>query len=192
MRKQLLISVLLLPLCLLCACAGKEIEPLEAPMAFRAALLERGGCRFELEALAQAGEELWPLTLACDLDASGGGTVTVLAPESIAGVCARLEGEKGTLEYEDLALALGRLPDSDLAPAAAPGVLVRAWARDWIASAGPDGEDLLACYQGKDLEIRTWFDAGGLPLRAELALDGEVRFQGDVKNFAWKEDNPRP
>ena len=53
-------------------------------------------------------------------------------------------------------------------------------------------EDLLACYQGKDLEIRTWFDAGGLPLRAELALDGEVRFQGDVKNLAWKEEAPQP
>jgi hypothetical protein len=173
-------------LCLLCACAGKANDPLQAPMDFRADLLARGGCAFELEALADTDGQTWALTLACELDAEGGGTVRVLAPESIAGITAVTDGGTGSLVYEDLALGLGTLPDTELAPAAAPGRLVRAWARDWIASAGTGDGTLLACYEDGSLTVRTWFDAEGVPVRAELSIDGYTRFQTEIRNFTWK------
>lgn len=180
---------MMLLLCLLCACAGGENEGLQTPMEHRAALLAKGGCSFELDAEAEAGERLWSLTLACELDAEGGGTVTVLAPESIAGIAAVLDGDTGRLRYEDLALGLGTLPGTELAPAAAPGRLVRAWARDWIASAGDDADSLLAVYEDGAATVRTWFDAEGVPLRAELAQDGRVCFRAEIRNFQWKAGN---
>jgi hypothetical protein len=177
----------MLLLCLLCACVGKaENDPLQAPMDFRTELLAKGGCRFELEALAESGGRLWPLTLACELDAAGNGSVTVLAPESIAGITAVTEGEDKGLRYEDLALGLGTLPGTELAPAAAPGRLVQAWTQDWILSAGPDAGALLVCYGTDELRVQTWFDAENVPLRAELAIDGTVRFTADIRNFEWK------
>ena len=185
MRRRGFLAVLMTTLCLLCACAGKANDPLQAPMDFRAELLARGGCAFELEALADADGQCWTLTLACALDPDGSGTVTVLAPESIAGIAAVTDGETGSLVYEDLCLGLGTLPGTELAPAAAPGRLVRAWARDWIASAGTEDGSLLACYEDGSLTARTWFDASGVPIRAELSIDGRTRFTAEIRDFQW-------
>ena len=177
---------MMLMLCLLCACAGKANDPLQAAMDFRAELLARGGCSFEAEALAETDGQLWALTLACDLDADGNGTVRVLAPESIAGISAVTDGETGSLVYEDLCLGLGTLPDTELAPAAVPGRLVRAWTRDWIASAGTEDGALLVCCEDGSLTVRTWLDAENRPIRAGLALDGKGCFTAEIRNFEWK------
>ena len=158
-------------------------------MDFRTALLGRGGCAFELEARADTGELLWELTLSCELDPEGKGSVTVLAPESIAGISAVTRDNGEDLCYEDLALGLGTLPGTELSPAQAPGRLVRAWTGVWIASAGEEGKGVLACYEDEALGVRTWFDAEGLPTHAELAVDGQVYFTGEIKNFTWKAEN---
>ena len=190
-RRWMIIAVLMMTLCLLCACGGKEKDPLQVPMDFRTELLARGGCAFELAARSEAGDRLWELELACALDPEGRGTVTVLAPESIAGISAVLEDGKNSLRYGELSLGLGTLPGTELAPAAAPGALVRAWARDWIASAGPEEDGLLVCYGEGPNTVRTRFDSGGVPLRAELLTDGRARFTAEIRNFEWKaeEDN---
>ena len=183
------IAVPMLTLCLLCACGGKTNDPLQAPMDYRTDLLANGGCAFELDARVETGDRLWELSLDCELDANGDGTVKVLAPESIAGITAVTEGGTGSLRYDGVSLGLGTLPGTELAPAAAPGRLVRAWARDWIASAGPAEDALLACYEDGPVTVRPWFDAERVPLRAELAIDGTVRFFGEIRNFTWKAGN---
>ena len=185
-HRSIRIAVPMMLLCLLCACAGKAQNPVQAPMDFRGRLLAEGGCAFELEARAEAGDRLWQLTLSCELDAAGDGTVTVLAPESIAGITARSQGGSGSLVYDGVCLGLGTLPGTELAPAAAPGRLVRAWAQDWISSAGPDTGCLLAAYEDGSFLSYTWFDARNLPVRAELAVDGETRFRAEIRNFRWK------
>ncbi|MBR3077832.1 MAG: hypothetical protein IKQ54_11140 [Oscillospiraceae bacterium] len=185
-RTILMAVPMMLMLCLLCACGGKANDPLQAPMDFRGTLLAKGGCAFELEALAETGDQLWPLTLACELDADGDGSVTILAPESIAGIRAELRDGAGSLRYENVCLGLGTLPGTELAPASAPGRLVRAWARDWLASAGAEDGALLACYEEEPILVRTWFDGEGIPVRAELAVEGVVRFTAEIRNFEWK------
>lgn len=185
-RRQWMLAVPMMLLCLLCACGGKENDPIQAAMDFRAALLARGGCRFTLAAQAESGGELWALDLDCQLEASGDGSVTVLAPESIAGIRAESRDGAESLVYEDVCLGLGTLPDSALAPAAIPGRLVRAWAQDWIASTGAEEGGLLVCCEDGELEFRTWLDEEGLPRRMELALRGRSCFNAEIKNFEWK------
>lgn len=184
--RQKLLAVPMLLLCLLCACGGNEKDPLQAPVDFRAALLAHGGCCFQLQARAESGGAVWELTLDCALDAAGSGTVTVLAPETIAGITAETDGSTGRLRYQTLALGLGTLPGVELAPAAAPGRLVRAWAQDWISSAGAEDDNLLVCYEADTFSVRTRFDAAGVPVRAELAVDGSVYFDAEIQNFVWK------
>ena len=87
------IAVPMLTLCLLCACGGKTNDPLQAPMDYRTDLLANGGCAFELDARVETGDRLWELSLDCELDANGDGTVKVLAPESIAGIAATVSGD---------------------------------------------------------------------------------------------------
>ena len=186
MRRKILSAVLMTTLCLLCACAGRGSDPVQTPLDFRAALLANDGCAFELEAVAETDGLCWPLTLACALDAEGCGTVTVLAPESIAGITARLTEDGATLTYDDLALGLGLLSGTEQTPAAAPGLLARAWSKFWIASAGAEGEGLRAVFEEGGLRADTWFDGAGLPLRAVLSLDGKAYFTAEIRNFTWK------
>ncbi|MBQ1411457.1 MAG: hypothetical protein IIY94_09295 [Oscillospiraceae bacterium] len=189
MRRRLLAVPMMLCLCLLCACADGGNEPLQAALDYRTELLGQGGCAFELEAQADTGEMVWALTLSCALDAAGNGTVTVLAPESIAGISAVCEDGGASLRYEDLALGLGTLPDTELSPAQAPGRLVRAWAEAWINSAGAEQDGTLACYEDGDLTVLTWFNGEGIPTRAELAVNGQLRFSAQIRNFSWKAGN---
>jgi len=188
-RRLLLAVPMMLCLCLLCACAGGSNDPLQAALDYRTELLGHGGCAFELEAQADTGELVWALTLACELDPAGNGTVTVLAPESIAGISAVCEDGGASLRYEDLTLGLGTLPGTELSPAQAPGRLVRAWAQAWIDSAGAEQDGILACFEDGDLTVLTRFDAAGLPTRAELAVNGQVRFTAEIQNFTWKDGN---
>lgn len=185
--RKALLAVLMMTHCLLCACAGGGNDPLQTPMDFRASLLGHGGCAFELDAQADTGDLVWSLTLACALDADGNGSVTILAPESIAGISAVSEDGGASLRYEELVLGLGTLPGTELSPAQAPGRLVRAWAQAWIASAGPEADGLFACFEDGDLTVRSWFDEGGLPVRAELTVDGRTRFAAEIRNFTWKD-----
>ena len=186
MRQRICFAVLMMSLCLLCACGGKAEDPLQAPMDFRRELLTRGGCAMELEARAESGNLVWELTLDCSLDPTGKGSVTVLAPESIAGVTALVDEGAGSLRYGDLALGLGLLPGTELAPAAAPGKLVRAWAQAWIASAGEEDPGSMARYEDGRFTVSTWFDENRAPLRAELAVDGKLCFTAEIRKFEWK------
>ena len=84
------------------------------------------------------------------------------------------------------ALGLGRLPGTELAPAAAPGKLVRAWAQAWIASAGEEDPGSMARYEDGRFTVSTWFDENLTPLRAELAVDGKLCFTAEIRKFEWK------
>jgi hypothetical protein len=93
----MILAVLMMTLCLLCACGGKEKDPLQAPMDFRAELLARGGCAFELAARSEAGDRLWELELACALDPEG--------REEVCPIRVSVRGETQTAE------APCRIPD---------------------------------------------------------------------------------
>ena len=181
------LSALMTALLLLTGCAGGPgVEgKLERQ---RDALRSCPEIRFQAEVTGAAGDRVFTCTLDC-VSTPEETVLTVASPESIAGIAAVTDGETGSLVCDGLCLGLGTLPGTELAPAAAPGRLVRAWARDWIASAGTEDGALLACYEDGSLTARTWFDAEGVPLRAELSIDGRTRFTAEIRNFQW---NPSP
>ena len=176
MRRRTL-AVLTMLLCLLCACGGKENSPLQTPIDFRADLLNSGGCSFQAQISAEVEERMYDLTLDCSCLSGGTARVTVLAPETIAGVCAETDGKTGKLLYDGLSLAFGLPCDQRLAPVAMPAAVCRAWAEGMITSTGQEEEGLLAVYSmGSDdpVTVRTWFGPEGTPIRAELVWMGRV------------------
>lgn len=182
-------AILTMLLCLLCACSsGKGTDHVQAAMDFRADLLSAGGCAFQSECTADWGDTVFSCTLDGDLDPEGGGWVTVLAPESVAGISAALKGGEGTLEYEDVALGLSPLPGS-IAPIQLPGVFVQAWTQGWIAGAGRDGDALCVQYElgygPEKLTIYTWFDENARPLRGELYYDDHMGAAVTLTEFTF-------
>ena len=181
------IAVPMMLLCLLCACGGKETSPLQAPMDFRVSLLQAGGCRVKLEGTADTSDRIWEFALEANLQTDGTADLTLIRPEGVAGITAHLEGASGRLGCEEVSVEFGIPEDERLAPAAVPSTLILAWAEGYLASAGPDGTEILAVYElGYDADavrVETWFDATGTPVRAELGREGKTGIRLNLSNF---------
>ena len=193
MRRGLL-AVPMMLLCLLCACRGKETDSVQAPMEYRRALLEAGGCSFSLAGTAEAEDRVYEFAMDCSCDAAGTARVTIRQPESLAGIQAEVEGETGKLRYETVCVTFGIPEDPRLAPISAASTLVRAWAGGYIASAGMDGETLCVCYElGTEpdlLQVYTWYDSAGQPVRGELSLEGRVLCQLELSGYRLGAGDP--
>ena len=109
LRKKLTALLLALP-ALLCACAGKPAkQDLAQPaLDFRQALLENG-CSFEAEITADFEDYVYSFTLSCEEDSDGSMQMRILAPDTLAGITAQIEGERAKLVFGDTEAAFGTL-----------------------------------------------------------------------------------
>ena len=167
LRKKLTALLLALP-ALLCACAGKPAkQDLAQPaLDFRQALLENG-CSFEAEITADFEDYVYSFTLSCEEDSDGSMQMRILAPDTLAGITAQIEGERAKLVFGDTEAAFGTLSGLGISPMAAPAYLAQAW----------------RCGYGEDeIRVDTWF-SDGAPVRAELSCDGHTTVQIDVTDF---------
>lgn len=174
-------------LCLLCACSGKENNPLQAPMDFRSDLLRQGGCRLLMEGTADVEDRVWSFALDCCLGTDGSMEAEILRPEDLSGITAQISGETGKLTCEDVSVEFGASADERLSPLSAPRTLMQAWTDGYISSAGPEDGLTLAVfelgYDSDTITVHTWFDETGVPVRAELAHRGTVGVRLMLSNF---------
>lgn len=175
MRKRLF-AVLLMPLCLLAACGKQGNEPMQAALALRTQLLRAEECAMTAQLRVDVEDRIYDVTLACVFLADGSAELTVTAPETICGICARLDGDGGMLEFDGIALELGRPADCALAPIELPALLLRCWQAAYIDSAGTEEGEIHVCYDAdtlcRDAVIDTWLNEENIPIRAEIRLDG--------------------
>ena len=122
---------------------------------------------------ADYGERVYDFELSYE-KTEGGATVTILAPESVAGISARV-GEDGlTLEYNGAEVYTGALTDDGLSPAEALPLAVDAWAGGLLTSARVES-GLLICeyFISESVALVSNFDAETLvPVSAELISGG--------------------
>ena len=186
MRNRL--TALLLALtALLCACTGKPAkqDPAQRALNFRQALLE-SGCSFEAEITADFEDYVCSFTLSCEETSDGGMRMRILAPETLAGITAQMEGGQAKLVFEDTQAAFGTLSGLGISPMAAPARLAQAWRSGYIQFSGAEDGRLhvtYLCGYGEDeIRVDTWF-SDSAPVRAELSCDGHTTVQIDVTDF---------
>ena len=167
LRKKLTALLLALP-ALLCACAGKPAkQDLAQPaLDFRQALLENG-CSFEAEITADFEDYVYSFTLSCEEDSDGSMQMRILAPDTLAGITAQIEGERAKLVFGDTEVA-------------------QAWRSGYMQFSGTEDGALhvtYLCGYGEDeIRVDTWF-SDGAPVRADLSCDGHTTVQIDVTDF---------
>lgn len=126
---------------------------------------------------ADYGQRIYTYTAAVEGNVSAG-TLTVQAPENIAGTVLQWAEDATSLSYEETTLETGALSDSGLSPAdAIPAVLASCRAGALVECAWEeDGGVLYAELENPEDEsvaVSCWFDAENYVLqRAELAEDG--------------------
>lgn len=184
-----LAAVLMILLCLLSACSSKETDHLQAPMDFRASLLQAGACTFQAEITADYGENVYEFTVDCECRTDGTASVTVIEPQSIAGITAKISENGDELIYDGMAVAFDPLAGGNAAPVCTPSLVVDAWANAFIHAAGQEGEWLRVTYErGYDeeqLDVDCWFDEKNIPICTEICYNDETVLKMEVSNFSF-------
>ena len=193
MRGRFCVPVMTLCL-LLTACGGTGGEAegaSEARMPYR----NMAGCVMEAEVSCTQDGAAWEATLRCDYVPEGEATVEVLAPETIAGVKAVLSDGEVELVYEDQCLNAGTLSSQDISPMACLPRLMSALRDGWLLEENTEDWQETPCVRltvdqtgardGKILSTLWLRQEDGVPLRGEIAVDGEIILTADFTSFSF-------
>ncbi len=155
---------------------------------FRAALVQAGGCSFTAAITVDYGQRVQCFTLACDVDGEGTTNITLLEPESIAGVTATVTDDGGQITYDGMALDFGLLANGSLIPAAAPCMLAACWLKEYISDAGQGEIGYQVRYRKKigekELLLDTFFE-NGIPFLAEVCYNDSGILKIEISDFAF-------
>lgn len=182
----------------LSACGGAEGGNRAEQLALdiRGEYLEMGGCTASLELTADYGQRVYTYGIGLNYASEGETTLTITAPENIAGVTARiLEGETA-LEYDGMRVETGPLDDSGMSPVDAVPVLMDYVQEGFIAECGMEAQGesevlRVVCREpesaaGEGRECSLWFDPSTHALlRGELSQDGFTVIQCVFTEFQF-------
>jgi len=175
--KQVLALAQMTALCLcLCACSGGASEAeLAQEIRIRFLSAENVTLTADLTADYETAVFACKLEYACR---GAEGTVSVLAPDTVAGLEAQIADGTLQLRYDGAAWDAGRLNADGLSPVTALPLALREWRDGFISDRYREswnGTDavVLVTETADDTALRTWFDAGTLqPIRGEYYRNG--------------------
>ncbi len=167
---------------LLGACGGPvAVDEAEAlALAIREEYLGKTACQCQADVTADYGQRVYQY----GMEAAVNGEETVLtlsAPETVAGLTARLKAGESALEYDGLSVETGPLNDDGLTPVSAVPALLEAAKSGYIRSCALEEDGALLRVDcgdpegtpGVGTEIVLWFDAASHALtRGEISVDG--------------------
>lgn len=179
-------ALLMILVCLLFAGCQKKDKSMQEALDFRTKLLASEGCKFTAQVQADYGERVFSFTLACGFDGEDG-EITVLAPQTVAGIRAEIDGEDATLEFDGARLEYGKLANGHAAPLTVPWLLGSTWQEDYIALAGKDSGQTRVTYKKgyneEELTVDTWFSEG-VPTYGEVSYGGRRVLSITIQDFA--------
>ena len=189
--RRLAAAALTITLLLLSACAGRSGDD-ETALKVRAALAGADGCAYTMDVHADCDGRLYDFQLAYAAQ-GGGATVTVLAPELLAGVRASVDEDGTDLTFDGLELALEDGAAGAASPLLLPWLLHTCLQSAYIAYTAQDEGGTAVRYQyGYDetrLEVQVLLDRASLvPLNCEVFQDGQVILSAEISDFRLVED----
>ena len=173
-------------LILLSACGGAGSGGNEAErlaLEIRTEYLNMTACTAALEMTADYGQRVYQYGMDLHYEREGSTTLTVTAPENIAGITARLEKGETALEYDGLRMETGPLTQDGMSPVDAVPALLASVQDGFLAECvleELDGTQALhtssrdpEAAPGQGVEIQLWFDAATHALlQGEISQDG--------------------
>ena len=162
-----------------CGTAGVS-EAEELALTIRGEYLAMDRCAVQAAVTADYGQRVYQYEMAVSVN--GPETVlTLSAPETVAGLTARLSGEENLLEFDGVSVETGPLDGDGLTPVSALPALLEAARSGYITACALEEDGTLlrmdcgdpAGSPGTGTEIVLWFDAAAHTLvRGEVSVDG--------------------
>ncbi len=179
----------LMLLLLLTGCGGESGAQAEQLLAGYAAA---ESCEMEAAVKCEYSGELKEYVMRCAYTPQES-TVTVLAPEALAGLSAVFDAGGCSLCYEEYVLDAGTLGESGLSPAECLPLFVEALRGGYLLEQSREDvngeEGLRLCMEteedGTDLCWTVWMKADGTPFAAEVSEKNELIFRIEFTAFSF-------
>ena len=192
--RKLTACVLMMTLLLSGCKPGTAAEtPEEAALSLREEYQALSGWSATVDISVCYSEAVYDFTLDAGWQRDGETVLTVIAPELLAGITARVAQGETVLEYDGAGLSLGLLDGAGLTPVSAVTAIMAQIEKGYMAKcawAGESGEYLQISFRDPELEANTGtqflltFDRAGHALRsAEVSVAGETVLTASVSNF---------
>ncbi len=178
MRRRFICALMTVPLFLLCGCGcggGKSVDTEMREL--QEALAACESFRLVADLRADYGDRVYDYRVRFDGNAEEG-TVSILAPENVAGAAVRFGADGTALGFDGTDVYTGELLPEGLSPVDALPMMVSAWREGLVTETVRERLDDTDCLASvfmisEEVSLRTWFDrCTGLPLRAEVSFDG--------------------
>lgn len=174
---------------LLSACAGSQDGEVQRALDFRTSLLASEQCTYTADVTAEVGQRVYDFTLDCSYHPQDDhAELTVVAPDTIAGIAAAVEGETAQVSFEDTSLEFGTMAGGRIAPLQLPQLLGNAWTYGYVESQAKEQDGWLVTYRvgyGNDERlICTRFDEEMTPLQSEVYYDGSCVLTAEIKSYS--------
>lgn len=178
--RKCLVCVLMTTL-LLTGCGKTGVsEAEELALTIRGEYLVTDSCAVQAAITADYGQRVYQYGLAAAVN--GEETIlTLSAPETVAGLTARLTGEENLLEFDGMSVETGPLDENGLTPVSALPALLEAARSGYITACALEEDGTLlrvdcgdpAGSPGSGTEMVLWFDVATHALtRGEISVDG--------------------
>lgn len=190
MRKYV-ICVLMTALLLAGCGAAEENGAEELALTIRGEYLAMDSCAAQASITADYGQRVYQYELTVSVT-EGETTLALTAPDTVAGLTARLSGEENLLEFDGVSVETGPLDSSGLSPVSAVPALLEAARSGYITACTLEEDRTLlrvdcgdpALSPGEGTETSLWFDAATHALtKAEISVDGFRVILCDFKGF---------
>ena len=126
---------------------------------------------------ADYGENIYDFTVTYT-GGSENGTLSILAPDTIAGSSVKIENGDVSAQLDSASVYMGDLDSIGKSPACVIAAIIRAWREGYMEDMcfenGSGGKVLAVTYEtSNDTKVISYFDADSLvPLNAEILYDG--------------------
>lgn len=176
-------------MCLVLSGCGKDqnSRQLQQAVDFRTAVMASESCRFLADVTVDFSDHIYQFVLSCSYVPGGEAAISVVEPESIAGISARISADGVDVEYDGVMISFGQLANGHVAPMSLPWLLGNAWTNGYISSAGTDGDKtIVTCMLGygeEQLMVQTWLGEGNVPERCEIFYDGQCCITAVLRDF---------
>ena len=191
MRKLLCCVPMMMLLLAGCSPAGVS-EAEELALAIRGEYLEMTSGTAQLTVTADYGRRVYRYEMTALWEGEET-ELTLTAPETVAGVVARSDGEDSQLEYSGVAVETGPLDSEGLTPVSAVPALLEAARSGYMRACGFQEDGALRVdlgdpegSPGTGREMALWFDpATHALLRGEIRVDGFRAILCEFSSFTW-------
>lgn len=199
MRKKWACAPMIILLALLAGCGGEAgSEEDQLVLDIRGEYLAMTNCQATAKVTADYGQRVYEYTISLSYEQEGDTVLTVLEPEEVSGITARISDGETSLEFDGVQLETGPLPGDGLSPIEGLPALLTCAREGYIWSTavetlGEDGPEALhVCYRdpegspGTGTEGALWFDlATHALLRGEISVDGYTVIQCEFTEFTY-------